>query len=415
MLAAVARWPLGVGLTSWRYMWRTTAMHRRELPGSPDGDGPPELPGEVVGDDVQRPGDGVGMLYHRCYRTRIRDAQLSAEEAMARLQQDPNQVAPTEFARFTKVRGDEGGMQAGDEYVVRMPGPWDGPVRVVDVTPRSFRLATLDGHLEAGQIEFSTHDQDGELGVRIESWARSGDRLSSVLYDRVRMAKEVQLHMWCSVLEQIVALSGGRMDGGIDIETRRVPPVDQRSRLEEMQSRPLNFDPAELGKGPGWVVDDYRQSLPAGSWDVAKRILRDYAFANPSLIRATYDPDTPLEGRTILLEARFLVLRFHLGVRIGEVVDESRVVDGRDVNVWGWNYRTLEGHFEAGQLDYELWRFQDTGAVEFRMHRVVRPARIPNPIVRLGFFLFGRGEQVRFTHLACRRMVRLTEAALSES
>ena len=45
-------------------------------------------------------------------------------------------------------------MEVGDEYVVRMPGPWDGPVRVVEVTPTSFRLATLDGHLEAGQIEF---------------------------------------------------------------------------------------------------------------------------------------------------------------------------------------------------------------------------------------------------------------------
>ena len=25
-------------------------------------------------------------------------------------------------------------MRPGDEYIVRMPGPWDGPVRVVEVT-----------------------------------------------------------------------------------------------------------------------------------------------------------------------------------------------------------------------------------------------------------------------------------------
>lgn len=36
------------------------------------------------------------------------------------------------------------------------------------------------------------------------------------------MAKEVQLHMWTSVHEQVVKLSGGRLDGGIDIETRVV-------------------------------------------------------------------------------------------------------------------------------------------------------------------------------------------------
>jgi hypothetical protein len=36
------------------------------------------------------------------------------------------------------------------------------------------------------------------------------------------MAKEVQLHMWISFLEGVVSLSGGRMTGGIDIDTRRV-------------------------------------------------------------------------------------------------------------------------------------------------------------------------------------------------
>ena len=46
-------------------------------------------------------------------------------------------------------------MAVGDEYVVRMPGPWDGPVRVVERTPTAFRFATLEGHLEAGQIRFA--------------------------------------------------------------------------------------------------------------------------------------------------------------------------------------------------------------------------------------------------------------------
>ena len=46
-------------------------------------------------------------------------------------------------------------MRVGDEFVVRMPGPWDGPVRVVERDPDArFRLVTLAGHLEAGQIEF---------------------------------------------------------------------------------------------------------------------------------------------------------------------------------------------------------------------------------------------------------------------
>jgi hypothetical protein len=56
----------------------------------------------------------------------------------------------------------------------------------------------------------------------IESWARSADRFADLLYHRVRMAKEIQLHMWISFLEGVAELAGGRMTGGIDIDTRRV-------------------------------------------------------------------------------------------------------------------------------------------------------------------------------------------------
>ena len=89
----------------------------------------------------------------------------------------------------------------GDEYVVRMPGPWDGPVRVVDVGRCSFRLATLAGHLEAGQIEFRASSAQTEVVFEIESWARSGSPLVNLLYHRLRMAKEVQAHMWISFLD----------------------------------------------------------------------------------------------------------------------------------------------------------------------------------------------------------------------
>ena len=153
-LATAARWPVGLGLTAWRYMWRTTPMHRSELTGVPDEDGPPPIPGGVDGDEIQLPEDGAGALFHRIYRTRIRDARLTPIELFERLAANLNDVAPSEFASFEKVRGEQDSLSVRDEYVARMPGPWDGPVRVIDRTPTSFRLVTLDGHLEAGQIEF---------------------------------------------------------------------------------------------------------------------------------------------------------------------------------------------------------------------------------------------------------------------
>jgi hypothetical protein len=200
-------------------MWRTTPLHRSEVEGSWPDDAPPPL---KPGEELQPPEAGAGPLFHRVYRTRIRDTALSPEGVIAEMTSDLDRVAPTEFASFNKVLGSEGAMAVGDEYVVRMPGPWDGPVRVVERTPTSFRFATLDGHLEAGQIEFSARVHGPMLEFRIESWARAGDRLSNLLYDRLRMSKEVQLHMWTSVLERVAKLAGGRVTGGIEIRTRRV-------------------------------------------------------------------------------------------------------------------------------------------------------------------------------------------------
>ncbi len=196
-------------------------MHRSNVTGAPDEDMPPDLPPDVDRSEVQLPEHGVGALFHRRYEARIRNAHLGPEEVVARVSANPDLVAPTEFARFHKVRGEDARMQVGDEFIVHMPGPWDGPVRVVDRSPSSFRFATLAGHLEAGQIEFRAF-ADEDLIFAIESWARSGDRLSDLLFDRLRMAKEVQLHMWTSFIERVARLSGGRMTGGIVIKTRRV-------------------------------------------------------------------------------------------------------------------------------------------------------------------------------------------------
>jgi uncharacterized protein (UPF0548 family) len=376
----------------------------------------------------------VGPLYHRRYAARIVEPTLTAQELFARVLADPNQVAPTEFARFRKLGGDEGRMEPGDEYVVRMPGPWDGPVRVVAVTPTSFRLETLDGHLEAGQIEFRAADDAGAVAFTIESWARSGDQLSRVMYQRLRMAKEVQLHMWTTFLERAAKLAGGRLEGGIDVETRTVDDAagsalgDPRARriLDALHDKPLNFDLGDGRFGPdeGWLSDDYCQPLPGeppgppvagGSWEVARGLMRDYEFADPSIVRAVYHPDRPLEDRDMLLEARFYGLRFRFGVRIGGVVDETRTVDGRQVRVWGWNYRTLQGHLEMGQMDYEVWKWLDTGDVEFHTCRFSRRAKVANPIVRLGLALFGRRQQVKFARRAGERMARLTQAALDQA
>jgi hypothetical protein len=206
----------------------------------------------------------------------------------------------------------------------------------------------------------------------------------------------------------------------------RFPEFDLRGgdvapRLAALHGRPLNFDPSTLGE-PGWEHDDYRQPLvpeqpgppePGGSWETAAALSRNYAFADPSLVEARYDPAVPLEQRDMLLILHALGARIYAGVRVSGVGDETRERGGREAQVSYWNYRTLEGHVESGQRDFEVWKWLDTGEVEFRTHAVSRAAET-NPIVELGFELLGRHKQVEFGRRACRRMALLTEVSLGQ-
>ncbi len=200
-----------------------------------------------------------------------------------------------------------------------------------------------------------------------------------------------------------------------------------RRRLRALADKPINFDLACVRSSPpppGWLLDERCQPLPGeppgapipgGSWEIAQRLIRGYEFADPSVVRAYYDPDAPLPGRDMLLRLRALGrVDIHVGVRVGEVIDETRRREGRSVRVWGWNYRTLEGHVEMGEMAWEVWKWLDTGAVEFRVHAVSRRAPIRNPIVWLGFRLFGPHERRVFLQSTNRRMLRFTELALEQ-
>jgi len=248
-LATTALWPAGIAITSWKYIWRTTPIRRRELEGGVPQDLPPRLPAGVPDGEVQLPGDGAGPLLHRTYTGVIRETDWTPEQLMELIKADPNRVAPGSLARFQKTAGQPERMELGDEWLVRMPGPWDGPVRVVEVTSCSFRFVTLSGHLEAGQIEWSAEAKDGLLHFQIESWARAGDRVSALMHDHLRMAKEVQLHMWSSVVEKVARRTGGRLTGGVQIETRRVDKdtFDSRATVDA-SSPPIARDSSATGR-----------------------------------------------------------------------------------------------------------------------------------------------------------------------
>jgi Domain of unknown function (DUF1990) len=208
-------------------------------------------------------------------------------------------------------------------------------------------------------------------------------------------------------------------------ESSLLGPPRVRRRLAALPDKPLNFAPADLrsaSPATGWKITDLCQTLPSeppgapiehGSWHIAQRLMRGYEFADPSIVRAYYDPEGPLEGRNMLLRLRALgIVHLYVGVRVGDVYEEVRELDGDRACVWGWNYRTLEGHVEMGQMDWQVWKWLTDGRVEFRVHAVARMAHIPNPIVRLGFYLVRERERSAFLDSTKQHMLKFTQMTL---
>jgi hypothetical protein len=219
---------LGAALRAvWKWNRRAVAHDQRDVEAVET----PTL--DRAGDlDDQPVEKGVGPRFHRRYRTVVHDGALGPEEAMAAIQADPNVLADPRLAPFTKVRGTSGSMHVGDRYVIKIAGPWKGAVEVVDVSPRTLRLSTLEGHMESGVIEMRTSadeidTEDANVSLTIESWARSHDRFLDLVYDKLGIAKALQGEMWGIACDRFAELVRGQPLGPVDVLTERASRADE--------------------------------------------------------------------------------------------------------------------------------------------------------------------------------------------
>jgi hypothetical protein len=179
-------------------------------------------------DDVQTQGEGTGPMYHRLYAVDLPLAYDDAVKTMAQVMADPNAFSPQLIARFEKIKGQTGVLRENDEFMVHISAPWKAPVRVAQVTTNSFTLVTLNGHIEAGQIEFRLrHAPEGRVRFEIESLTRSKDQVVHFFYDTIRLAQFAQTEMWelfCKSFAETSLKAGGQTQievPGVIVKTRR--------------------------------------------------------------------------------------------------------------------------------------------------------------------------------------------------
>jgi uncharacterized protein (UPF0548 family) len=193
--------------------------------------------------------------------------------------------------------------------------------------------------------------------------------------------------------------------------------LDAERAWRNLAAAPVNYSMDEV-RLPEWNIDTHRAVLPAerpgppqpgGCWELACSLVRDYEFSPPEIVRALYDPATPLLGRDMLLEARFHGMHFYCGVRVTKVVDEVR---GNGDRVWGWAYETLQGHLERGRVAYEVVKHQATGDVRFVVSSHSQGAPTLDRVTSLGWRMFGRRTQLRFYRRCRQRLYAFVDAAL---
>jgi uncharacterized protein (UPF0548 family) len=145
---------------------------------------------------------------------------------------------------------------------------------------------------------------------------------------------------------------------------------------------------------------------PDGPFERAWPILERYQYSDPRIVKGHFDPQGPLLGRVMLIEARVWGLRYLGPVFIAAVRDHATPEE----TVRGFRYDTLEGHFERGLEWFLITKYHDTGKVTLTVHAGWKEGALPNFWSRWGFRLLARRYQRAWHRLAHLRLRALLDA-----
>ncbi|RZK46746.1 MAG: DUF1990 family protein [Hymenobacter sp.] len=171
---------------------------------------------------------GAGPWLERRYYIDLVRPRCSPTQLMAQVQADVPHFSPGLLADFTKQAGaDQYALRVGDEFSIKILGPWNGSVRVTQVGRSSFEFITLEGHPEAGRIRFEAHyldERPDTLRFEICSRARSRDGVVAFAYDTIGGGRLMQEATWVEFCRRVAAVAGGQALADVVVETVRHTP-----------------------------------------------------------------------------------------------------------------------------------------------------------------------------------------------
>jgi hypothetical protein len=206
-------WLLGAPLAIFRFL-------RREMIVEEIDAAPAVAPLPAAEPDGRQIEPGLGPLAHHLCAATVRAPKLAPEQLLAIIAANPNVIAPTEVLRFERPPGKPGSLQKDDELLIRMAGPWNGPMRVTERGDDRLRLGALLGHAQQGQIELRVRGHDNHNGIEIEIQTR--ERAAGpgfYLLQRIGLIKRMQSYTWAEMLQNAAKLAGGKPPERITVQS----------------------------------------------------------------------------------------------------------------------------------------------------------------------------------------------------
>ena len=161
----------------------------------------------VNGKHITGPLKGFGQLWQKTYSVRLAGSEIAPTDLI--------KVWKAEFPNFwpdgNRFYGAAGQIEPGDVALLNLSGPGGATIStgilVIYADAESFSFMTPQGHIFAGMITFSSHEDDGTTVAQIQALVRASDPIYE-MGCRVGIAHKSEDAFWHGTLRSLAARFG---------------------------------------------------------------------------------------------------------------------------------------------------------------------------------------------------------------
>lgn len=167
------------------------------------------------------PAEGVGELVRKLFWVDITGSALTAEQLFERFRTKFGDLTPWHLD-LNAEPGTPSSLEPDATLTMSLPLRGNIQVRVEELTPRTAVLATLRGHPLAGAVRFLCEQRGEGLRFEIQVYDRASNPLDWLAMRTI--GDTLQSQTWHSLVEAMIAESGGAAPDGVNHEEETLPP-----------------------------------------------------------------------------------------------------------------------------------------------------------------------------------------------